>query len=102
MGIFVGPIETSKILIIAVFGSELELEATLACLHALRALGEARCMSKAKDYLGARNGKEDLSGRPLTPAYDEAQQPYDPAALFDLEIMVSIAVKSPQHAAETW
>lgn len=59
-------------------------------------------MSKNKDYLTARQGKEDLTGRPLTPAYDEAQQPYDPAALFDLEIMVSIAVKSPQHAAETW
>ena len=82
--------------------SALELDATLASLHALRALAEARCMPKTKDYLTVRNGKEDLSGRPLTPAYDEAQQPYDPAALFDLEIMVSIAVKSPQYAAETW
>ena len=44
-----------------------------------------------------------MAERPLTPAYDEAQQPYDPAALFDLEFMVSIAVKSPpEYAAETW
>jgi hypothetical protein len=82
--------------------SELELDATLAALRALRALAEARCMSKTKDYLASRTGKEELAGRPLTPAYDEAQQPYDPATLFDLEFMVSIAMKSPQHAAETW
>jgi hypothetical protein len=82
--------------------SELNLEATLAALRALRALAEARCTSKAKDYMNLRPGRQDLAGRPLTPAYDEAQLPYDPAALFDLEFMVSIAMKSPQHAAETW
>ena len=82
--------------------SGLDLDATLAALRALRALAEARCTSKAKDYMSSRPGREDHAGRPLTPAYDEAQLPYDPAALFDLEFMVSIAMALPQHAAETW
>ena len=95
-----GALRTDPVCICGI--SQLDLEATLAALRALRALAEARCTSKAKDYMSSRPGREDLAGRPLTPAYDEAQLPYDPAALFDLEFMVSIAMALPQHAAETW
>lgn len=73
----------------------------LATLRALRALAEARCMPRGRDYMTSKGSKDD-SGRPLTPAFDEAQQPYDPGCVFDLEFMVSIAAKSPQHSAETW
>jgi hypothetical protein len=52
--------------------------------------------------MSPKTSRDENAGRSTTPAYDEAQQPYDPAALFDLELMVSIAVQSPQHAAETW
>lgn len=45
---------------------------------------------------------DDFNGRPMTPAYDEAQQPYDPGCVFDLELMISLATHTPAAIAETW
>ncbi len=45
---------------------------------------------------------DEAYGRPMSPAYDEAQQPYDPACVFDLEVMISMACKSPETIGETW
>lgn len=32
----------------------------------------------------------------------DGQLPYDPACVFDLEMMVSLAARGKQHIAETW
>jgi hypothetical protein len=82
--------------------SHLAPESLLAAIQSLRSLAEARTSGRSRDFLTGGKSRFDLSGRPLSPAYDEAQQPYDPACVFDLEVMISLASKSPEHIAETW
>lgn len=83
------------------FHSKLNPEALIAALQALRSLAEGRTAPRPKDFFSAGRSAE-LSGRPLSPAFDEAQQPYDPGSLYDLETMVSLAVRSPDEIADTW
>ncbi len=87
----------------AYFYSHLAPESLIAAIWSLRSLAEARTSGRSRDFLGGSSqSRADFSGRPLSPAYDEAQQPYDPACVFDLEVMISLASKSPEHIAETW
>ncbi|KAJ9122553.1 hypothetical protein QFC22_001982 [Naganishia vaughanmartiniae] len=79
----------------------LSQESLIAALRALRTLAETRSAPKHKDYANLRS-RDDVAGRPLTPAYDETQQPYDPATVLDLELMVELASSKPEFAAETW
>ncbi|KAJ9098681.1 hypothetical protein QFC21_004329 [Naganishia friedmannii] len=78
----------------------LSQESLIAALRALRSLAETRSAPKHKDYANLRS-RDDVAGRPLTPAYDETQQPYDPATVLDLEFMVELASSKPEFAAET-
>lgn len=81
--------------------SHLSQESLIAALRALRTLAEARSGPKHRDYAGLRS-RDDLGGRTAAPAYDETQQPYDPATVLDLELMVELAISKPEFAAETW
>lgn len=81
--------------------SHLSLESLLAALRSLRALAESRSGPKHKDYASLRV-RDESTGRAATPAYDETQQPYDPATVLDLELMVELASSKPEFAAETW
>jgi brefeldin A-resistance guanine nucleotide exchange factor 1 len=82
--------------------SHLPPESLIAALQALRFLAEGRTSRRNRDFLGASQSRLDATGRPMSPAYDEAQQPYDPACVFDLEVMISMASKAPDQIAETW
>lgn len=84
-----------------VHNSHLSQESLIAALRALRTLAETRSAPKHKDYANLRS-RDDVAGRSLTPAYDETQQPYDPATVLDLELMVELASSKPEFAAETW
>ncbi|KAJ9113728.1 hypothetical protein QFC20_001753 [Naganishia adeliensis] len=79
----------------------LSQDSLIAALRALRSLAETRSGPKHRDYASLRT-RDDLAGRSATPAYDEAQQPYDPATVLDLELMVELASSKPEYAAETW
>ncbi len=79
----------------------LDTSALVAAVRAIKHLAEERCASR-KDYVSAGASDDGSSNRPMTPAYDEAQQPYDPACVFDLEVMISLVRVSNESVNETW
>lgn len=73
----------------------LDVEALLPALRAIRALAEARTTNKLEVRTLSRDGV------PTVERFD-GQLPYDPACVFHLEMMVSLASRGKQHIAETW
>ena len=70
---------------------QLDLDALIAAVRALEALAHERTVARLK--LAPEEVTED--GKPFT-------LPYDPASVFLLETMVSIACQAPQYIEETW
>ncbi|KAI5835636.1 Sec7-domain-containing protein [Schizophyllum commune Tattone D] len=70
---------------------QLDLDALIAAVRALEALAHERTVARLK--LAPEDVTED--GKPFT-------LPYDPASVFLLETMVSIACQAPQYIEETW
>jgi brefeldin A-resistance guanine nucleotide exchange factor 1 len=69
----------------------LDLEALVAAVRALEALAHERTVARLKqesDEIVATDGAYSL--------------PYDPASVFLLEMMVSVACQTPQHIEELW
>ncbi|KAI0721619.1 Sec7-domain-containing protein [Cerioporus squamosus] len=74
---------------------QLEPEALVAAVRALEALAHERTVAKLKlesDEVAAAQAAQG----------GEYTLPYDPAAVFLLETMVSIARQTPQHIEEVW
>lgn len=67
----------------------------MPALKAIRALAEARTINKLQVRTASRDGP------PIVERFD-GQLPYDPACVFHLEMMVSLASRGKQHIAETW
>ncbi|KIM57067.1 hypothetical protein SCLCIDRAFT_1219736 [Scleroderma citrinum Foug A] len=77
---------------------QLDAEALVAAVRALEALAHERTISKLKQEM------DDISG-PYGPSLaneDPYVLPYDPAAVFLLEIMASIARQTPSHIEDLW
>ncbi|WVW82243.1 hypothetical protein I302_104249 [Kwoniella bestiolae CBS 10118] len=75
----------------------LNVEALLPALRAIRFLAESRTTAK----LQARSEVRGETGSPVLVRFD-GQLPYDPACVFHLEMMVSLASRSKENIAETW
>ncbi|WWC86203.1 uncharacterized protein L201_001076 [Kwoniella dendrophila CBS 6074] len=75
----------------------LHVEALLPALRAIRFLAESRTTAK----LQARSEVRGETGSPVFVRF-EGQLPYDPACVFHLEMMVSLASRSKENIAETW
>lgn len=67
---------------------QLDAEALLAAVRALEALAHERTVAKLKQEEDNPDNLHVL--------------PYDPASVFLLETMVSIACRSPQHIEDIW
>ncbi|WVQ85543.1 hypothetical protein IAT38_007709 [Cryptococcus sp. DSM 104549] len=76
----------------------LDVDSLLPALRAIRALAESR----TTDKLLARTETRGETGSPILFPRFEGQLPYDPACVFHLEMMVSLASRSKQNIAETW
>lgn len=76
--------------------STLELDALLPALRAIRYLADSRTTAK----LQVRTERSE-TGSPRQIRF-EGQLPYDPACVFHLELMVSLATRGKEHIAETW
>ncbi|WVR05849.1 hypothetical protein IAU60_002875 [Kwoniella sp. DSM 27419] len=75
----------------------LEVDALLPALRAIRTLAEARTTAR----LQARTEVRGETGSPILSRF-EGQLPYDPACVFHLEMMISLAGRSKQNISETW
>jgi brefeldin A-resistance guanine nucleotide exchange factor 1 len=76
----------------------LDIDALIPAIKAIRHLAERRSTGR----IAAR--ATDLR-EPASPTYGirpDGQLPYDPAVVFHLEMMVSLAVRGEKHIAETW
>ena len=75
----------------------LDIEALLPALRALRHLAEARTTARlmVKTEVRSETGSPVLVPR-------EGQLGYDPACVFHLETMVSLACRGKKHISETW
>jgi brefeldin A-resistance guanine nucleotide exchange factor 1 len=73
----------------------LEVDALLPALLAIRNLAEARTTHKLHVTTQTREGVSQTERF-------EGQLPYDPACVFHLEMMVSLASRGKQHIGETW
>lgn len=69
---------------------QLDAEALVAAVRALETLARDRA-----------KGKEDIDDPHLS-LNDSEPLPYDPASVFLLETMVSIALQAPQHIEDLW
>ncbi|OCF31102.1 Sec7 domain-containing protein [Kwoniella heveanensis BCC8398] len=76
----------------------LDVEALLPALRAIRSLAEARTTAR----LQSRSAVRGETGSPVLNSRIEGQLPYDPACVFHLEMMVSLAARSKQNIGETW
>ena len=77
----------------------LDLEALLPALKAIRTLAEARTTGR----VDARRETRGETGSPVIASRDaQGQLLYDPACVFHLEMMVSLASRGNQHIVETW
>ncbi|WVF70575.1 hypothetical protein IAT40_005367 [Kwoniella sp. CBS 6097] len=76
----------------------LDVEALLPALRAIRSLAEARTTAR----LQSRSAVRGETGSPVLSSRFEGQLPYDPACVFHLEMMVSLAARSKQNIGETW
>lgn len=80
----------------------LDVDALIPALKAIRQLAEDRTTGRLKRR---RNSVEfSESGSPRQTQYTslDGPLPYDPACVFHLEMMVSIASHGKKHIAETW
>jgi len=75
----------------------LEIEALIPALQAIRYLAEQRTTAK----LSVKTEVRSETGSPIL-VQREGQLGYDPASVFQLETMVSLACRGRQHIAETW
>ena len=75
----------------------LNIDALLPALRAIRRLAEERTTAKlmVKTEVRSETGSPVLVQR-------EGQLGYDPACVFHLETMVSLACRGKEHIAETW
>lgn len=73
----------------------LEVDALLPAILAIRSLAEARTTNKLQVTILTREGVTQTERF-------EGQLPYDPACVFHLEMMVSLASRGKQHIGETW
>lgn len=69
----------------------LDLQALIAAVRALEALAHERTIAKLRQA----ETSDD-------PAEEDPTLPYDPASVFLLETMVSIACQTPQHIEDIW
>ncbi|KZP23677.1 Sec7-domain-containing protein [Athelia psychrophila] len=77
----------------------LDLEALVAAIRALEALAHERTVARLKQE------SDDIGtgfNAPATSDNGAYVVPYDPASVFLLETMVSIACQTPQHVEELW
>ncbi|KAI9064275.1 Sec7-domain-containing protein [Trametes sanguinea] len=75
---------------------QLEPEALVAAIRALEALAHERTVARLKLE------SDDVSSAPGSGQSPSYTLPYDPASVFLLEMMVSIARQTPQHIEEVW
>lgn len=75
----------------------LGLDALLPALRAIRHLAEQRTTARlmVKTEIRSETGSPVLVSR-------EGQLSYDPACVFHLEMMVSLASRGKKHITETW
>jgi brefeldin A-resistance guanine nucleotide exchange factor 1 len=71
------------------------VDALLSALRAIRTLAEARTTNRLQVTTHSREGVTQTERF-------EGQLPYDPACVFHLEMMVSLASRGKQHIGETW
>jgi brefeldin A-resistance guanine nucleotide exchange factor 1 len=88
--------------IITTDNRNLEVEALLPALRAIKTLAEARTVGRLR-----RTSLDSRADGPTSPTIASAvvrdgQLPYDPACVFHLEMMISLATHSKPHIAETW
>ncbi|EGN96105.1 hypothetical protein SERLA73DRAFT_112215 [Serpula lacrymans var. lacrymans S7.3] len=78
--------------------TQLDLEALVAAVRALEALAHERTIAKLKQ------GSDDISASFNTSLADDGSYilPYDPASVFLLETMVSIACQTSQYIEDLW
>ncbi|KAK8865894.1 hypothetical protein IAR55_001042 [Kwoniella newhampshirensis] len=76
----------------------LDAEALIPALQAIRTLAEARTTGKLQHRTEGRGE----TGSPILAPRFEGQLPYDPACVFHLEMMVSLASRNKQNISETW
>lgn len=74
--------------------SQLDPEALIAAVRALEALAHERTVARSKQEFDD-NTVPSADGHHNT-------LPYDPASVFLLETMVSIACQAPQHIEDIW
>lgn len=74
---------------------QLDVDALVAAIRALEALAHERTVARLK---------QEADEVPAGSSYDEGPYtlPYDPASVFLLETMVSIASQTSQHIEELW
>ncbi|QRV74795.1 Sec7 guanine nucleotide exchange factor [Ceratobasidium sp. AG-Ba] len=80
--------------------TSLEPTALVAAMKALQGLADRRASLKADPP-----SRDEMQVGPTTPISTSPpteQLPYDPTSVFLLEMMVSIAVQTPQHIDEIW
>jgi golgi-specific brefeldin A-resistance guanine nucleotide exchange factor 1 len=76
----------------------LDLEALIAAVRALEALAHERTVARLK-----QESDEIATTFNTSLATDGAYSvPYDPASVFLLEMMVSVACQTPQHIEDLW
>lgn len=75
----------------------LDVDALLPALRALRHLAEIRTVNRLERSVVGRSD----TGSPVRARID-GQLPYDPACVFLLETMISLATRGKDHIAETW
>ncbi|KAF8894409.1 Sec7-like domain is implicated in guanine nucleotide exchange function [Infundibulicybe gibba] len=73
---------------------QLDLDALIAAVRALEALAHERTIARLK--------QESDDGLPQPPPDSRYLLPYDPASIFLLETMTSIAYQVPQYIEEIW
>ncbi|KAI0928873.1 hypothetical protein AcV5_006301 [Taiwanofungus camphoratus] len=75
---------------------QLDLEALVAAVRALEALAHERTVARLKQE------SDDVSSTYNTPLDETYSLPYDPASIFLLETMISIACQTSQHIEDLW
>lgn len=85
--------------LLSVCDSQLDAEALVAAVRAIEALAHERTVARL------RQEPSEVSAIQSHAAHAEASirpQAYDPASMFLLETMVSIACQTPQHIDDLW
>ena len=80
-------------------GSQLDAEALVAAVRAIEALAHERTVARLKQEPNEASATQSHAAHPEAFARPQA---YDPASMFLLETMVSIACQTPQHIDDLW